>query len=149
MENTNGFKYRVVEEAEDALDSTIEKSNVTVKFSLREVQANIRDHEKMLKEFKGRMLLDGAKMKNIEANHPFILKMPAQDRFTVHMYLESESVLRVLELKIKELEESLAELNSDLEEINKQIGIAIPVASVQEAKPAEEPKQEEQNAKEE
>ena len=124
--------YKIVEESqEDPLFSIIEKTAVvTSQFTLAELEANILKNEKLVKGLKGQLELDSAKVHNIEENHPYIKDLTPEQTFTVHMYEESKAVMRGFPEKIAEFEESIAEMKKDKEDIERQIGVAIPAASV-------------------
>lgn len=136
------FTYKVVEESkEDPIFNIIEKGNVTVRFSLDEVQRNIDQNKKLVKELKAKLDLEEAKRKNIEEHHPFVKALTPEQRFTVHMYAEAMSVVDSFPAKIKEFEDSIAEMEKEKEAINEACGIAIPKAAVaaEHAEPKEKP----------
>jgi len=136
------FTYKVLEEKEEPIDNIIEKGNVTVKFSMRDVEDNIRANTKLLKEWKGKLDYEKAKIKNIEEHHAFVKELTEEQCFTVHMYEEAKAFERVLVPKIAEVEESLAELELEKKAIHDQIGIPFLVEDIKADVPPEkiEPK---------
>ncbi len=127
----NQHKYVIVEEKENPMQSTIEKSNVTVKFTLQELANNKHDYQKMLTQLKGQKQLEESKMKNIEAHHPYVLDFTEEQRFTINMYYEAFAIAKVCGPKIAELEEELAYIEAEEKEIAEQVGVAIPKAAVE------------------
>lgn len=137
------FTYKVVEEhPEDPMLNVVEKGNITAKFTPYQLQGNIDQNKKMVKELKGKLMLEEAKRKNIEDHHPFVKGLTDKERFTVYMYEESMAVVRGFPPKIAEFEESIAEMEQEKVNLAEQIGIAIPKAAVAEeahADPVEAP----------
>lgn len=123
-------KYTIHNENQDPKASIIRKSNVDVDFTLYDLEKNKRDFSKLLKECEAQKQLADAKMVNIETHHPFVMDLSEEQCFTVHMYQESRAMSRVCGGKIPELKEELEYIEAELKEIEKQVGIAIPVASV-------------------
>lgn len=137
------FTYKVVEEhPEDPMLNVVEKGNITARFTPYELQANIDQNKKLVKELKGKLMLEDAKGKNIEEHHPFVKDLTDEQRFIVHMYEEAMAVRRGFPPKIAEFEESIAEMEQEKVSLAEQIGIAIPKAAVAEeahADPVEAP----------
>lgn len=134
------FTYKIVEEKPDPMDSVIEKSGLTAKFTLREIAANRKQLDRLHKELKGQKMIADAKIVNIETNHPWTKELDAEKRFTVHMLEEAYSMTRVCEAKIKEIEEALEEDQASERDIQDQIGIAIPLEALETVSKPEENK---------
>lgn len=126
-------KYTIeTENKEDPKASIIVKSNVDVKFTLNELEANEREYTKMVRQLKAQKELADAKMKNIEEHHPFVMDLSEEQAFTVHMYQEARAMSRVCGQKLPEYEAELEYIAAEKVEIAKQIGVAIPLSELQE-----------------
>jgi chaperonin cofactor prefoldin len=135
-------KYKVVEENEDPKYNVIEKSNVTVKFSIADMEDDERRLGKFLSEIEAKHEVENAKMDNITRNHPVVLKLTEQERFTVHMYQESERMANAVAAKIAEVKDALEEIRADKEEIYKQIGFPVSLEALEPVATEEEPDEE-------
>jgi len=134
------YKYTIKEKTEDFLDTVITKENMTADFTLREVEAEANRLKKALKELKARSQLENAKITNIETHHPAVKDMGDEERFTIHMYQEAKSVVKVADAKIEEIERALKNYAGELDEIHNQLGLKI---SIEENADNKENKQEE------
>lgn len=108
------MKYTIKEKHDDPKMTVIEKTGIVADFTLAELEGNIRLNEKYEKEIKAKMEYEAAKMKNIEANHPFVLDMSEQDLFTAHMYMEAKSMVKVCSPKFDELTHQIDEDKAEL-----------------------------------
>ena len=128
---SGNFTYKVVEESkEDPIFNTIEKGNVTVKFTLNDLQVNLDTNKKMVKQLEAKLLIEEAKRQNIERNHPFVKDLTPEQCFTVHMYEEAMAVCRSFPAKIAEFKESVEEMEQEKKNIEEQCGVAIPVSAL-------------------
>lgn len=123
-------KYTIKKEDKNPGQSTIVKSNVEVEFTLDSLAENERDYRKMIKQLTAQKQLADAKMRNIEDHHPFVMDLSEEQAFTVHMYQEARAMSRVCGQKLPEYVEELEYVEAEKKEIEKQIGIAIPIASL-------------------
>jgi hypothetical protein len=101
------IKYSVVEKAADPLDSVIEKTGATVKFTMRQLDQADAQMQRTLKEITSQRDLEKAKMTNIENNHPEVLKMTDEQLFTAAMYQEAKRMVGMLDPKIVEFQKAL------------------------------------------
>lgn len=115
------MEYKLIEKNEDVRTSKIEKRGGVVTFTYNELEASILAMKKMIKELKGNIDLQAAKMKNIEEHHPFVLTMSEQDMFTAHMYQEAKALVVVAGKKLVEFEDALNSDEGQLLEIENQI----------------------------
>lgn len=115
------MEYKITESNEDPKQSKIQKLGVVVNFTFGEIEQHESMLAKVVKELKAKSEYEGAKMKNIETNHPFVLEMPEQDLFTAHMYQEAKSLVKVSNEKVVEIEKQLADYAEEKGEIMKQI----------------------------
>lgn len=123
-------EYKLIDKAEDTKDATIEKSGGVVRFTLNDFEAAIEHNRKGLKEVTAMKEYNDAKMKNIEANHPFVLTMEEQDMFTAHLYQEAKSAFVVMSKKEEMLKKQVEEDILEYAEVLKQIPELAPVAGV-------------------
>lgn len=115
------MQYKIIKSAEDINDAVIEKSGITVEFSLNDVERTQKYNDKQLKEIEGKYQIEKAKMVNIEENHAFVKEMSDQDLFTAGMYYEAKNFCEQAEKKIAEFKEHKSELIKELIEIYAQI----------------------------
>jgi ABC-type multidrug transport system ATPase subunit len=99
--------YEILEKNEDNRLTLIEKGNLTTKFSLKDLETNITDMEKTLKELNAKYNHDKLVKENIEENHPWVKELDEMKLHTVYMYIEACEVVRQYEPKIKEFEVAL------------------------------------------
>ena len=85
-------------------DQIIEKHGFVPTFTINQLKDNLVINSKRIKELKGQIELDSAKMKNIESHHPFIKDMTDFDRRVVHMYEESLAMAKACQTKLDEFE---------------------------------------------
>jgi len=135
-------EYIIKKEEKDPLDTVITKKNISVDFTMREVYADKLRMEKMIKEFEGQLTLSSAKIANIEEHHPFVKEMSEQDLFTAHMYQEQQAIARVMRSKLEELKQGIIDDAAEQAEIFKQIGIAVPIAALEDKAPENKPNEE-------
>jgi hypothetical protein len=119
------YKYTVVEKADEPFNSVIEKSNVTVKFTLGQVDAEARKLKKALVELEAQLKHEQAKMENIESFHPSVKDMGDEERFTLHMYEECKQIAKKCETKIKEINDALVGYDGELKDIEEQTGVTL------------------------
>lgn len=88
------IEYKVETIAENPLETVIEKTGLTVKFTMQQ----ILDHEvqlhKNVEALTAQLALEKAKLTNIEDNHPTVVAMSEQDLFTAHMYKSIKDVVQ-------------------------------------------------------
>jgi hypothetical protein len=119
------YKYTVVEKADEPFNSVIEKSNVTVKFTLGQVDAEAKKLKKALVELEAQLKHEQAKMENIESFHPSVKDMGDEERFTLHMYEECKQIAKKCEAKIKEINDALVGYDGELKDIEEQTGVTL------------------------
>jgi len=134
------MEYKIVDRAEDPMDSKIEKLGVVVKFSMREIEADINAFNKLIKELTATVDYNAAKMANIETYHPFVTTMSEEDLFTAHMYQDAKAIVKVGKDKMAEVQKALDDYVVEKADINSQIPDLMTPAQPAEvaAAPAEE-----------
>lgn len=113
--------YAIKEQNDNRDLAVIEKTGHAHTFTLQSIKENRRLCEKNVKELEGMLAFYGAKMKNVEEHHPFVLDMSEQDRFTVHMYQEALSMVKASQKKLDEIQEAIAEDAASEEEVYTQL----------------------------
>lgn len=125
-----GYKYSVIEEKDDFKDSVIEKSNVTVKFTLNQIEADKVRVEKMKKELESNLTLRQAEMTNLEAHHEYVKDVSSGDVFRAQIiafYFEKKSEVEKMKTKLAEIEKVFTEYAEEVKEIEAQIGKVVNV----------------------
>ena len=122
------FKYRVVEEAEDFNNAVIEKSNVTVKFTMAQLNEDIERLAKLKRELEANIELRNAEMSNIESHHPEVIEAKEEEVFkaqTLAFYVEKKKDRIKLEMKLAEVLKAGEEVAQVIKDIDSQIGIPV------------------------
>lgn len=125
-EDKNKFTYTIVEESENPGDNVIEKSGMSVKFTLNDIERNLNELTKKLKELKAKLEYEEARAKNVEENHPFVLELGDEKGQIVHLYQEARAYVRQIPQFLKEIEENIADLQAERAHIQEVCGVAIP-----------------------
>jgi len=109
------YTYAVTDKKEDYKETVIEKSGITVPFTLGALETSITDMEKTLKELRAKYNHEKIIKENIEQHHPFVLDLTPEQKHTVYMYLEACEVVKQYEPKIAEFDEALQSDKAELE----------------------------------
>lgn len=117
--------YQIKKREKNFKDSLIEKKyEQKHTFTIADVNAHQEKLEKLYKEIDGQFMLAGAKVQNIEINHPFVKKMSEQDLFTVHMYVENLNITKHAQEKLREVAKQQASYRRELKDIYKELGFS-------------------------
>jgi hypothetical protein len=117
--------YKVKKKEKDFKDSLIEKKyEHTLTFTIADVNAHMEKLEKAYKEIDGQFMLAGAKVQNIEINHPFVKKMSEKDLFVVHMYVENLNITKHAQDKLREIAKQKSAYKRELKDIYKELGFS-------------------------
>lgn len=111
------MEYKIIDAKENPRESVIEMTGQPVKFSLYEMEGNLQNSEKTVKELTAQVEVSAAKMANIEEHHPFVKDMSEQDLFTCHMYQEAKAIVKVGEKKIEEFRVAIETDKKALEDV--------------------------------
>lgn len=115
--------YRISKKAKDYKDAVIEKKyEHTITFTLADIEAHEAKLEKLSKEIEGLLELEGAKVKNIEANHKWVKSMKPEDLVTSWLYYESMQRIEEVLPKRAEVKKQLKEYKKEKTEIIKALG---------------------------
>jgi DNA-directed RNA polymerase subunit H (RpoH/RPB5) len=149
VEDKGKYGYRIVEENENPGDNVIEKSGIAIKFTLNDIEQNIRDIEKKVKELQGKLDIEAAKCANIEEHHPFVKELGDEKGKIVHLYQESRAYVRQIPAVIEDLKHNVEDLKAERAQIEKVCGVAVPrivldASAVEALKEAQEPTNEQE-----
>jgi len=89
--------------------SVIERSNMKNEFTLADIEAAVKEMERLQKEITSQKNLCQATCDNITTNHPFISELSLEHTHHVWMYQENRVVVEDSVAKLKEVEEQLSE----------------------------------------
>lgn len=123
------YEYKVVEEKENPLDSVIEKSNLSVKFTLSDLQNDFERANKIIAEARAQKEVDGAAKLNISTNHPHVLEATDEEVQKAHaltLYRQYINKVKEAEQKIVDVENYFKGYYEELEVIKKQTKLEIP-----------------------
>lgn len=101
--------FELIEENEDPSKAVIRRKNIVSEFTLSDVDANIKNFEKLKKEAESQIKLSIGFTSNIERNHPWVLDMDEEKRHHVAMFHEHDTTAKETAKKLEEIEEALAE----------------------------------------
>lgn len=85
------YKYSIDEENKDPMDSIILKEGLQAKFTLRELELDKKNADKIMEELEAQIKLDSAQQENLVNNNPNLFKEK-----------DGKTVLKASEEKIKE-----------------------------------------------
>ena len=122
------YKYSIKEPNEDKNLAVILKENVTVEFTLNDMESSRKRAEKVLEEMIALKGLREAEAKNIENNHPTVVEeFEKKDLLfraqTLALYADKKQNIVELTEKIAEIEKAIEEHDEEVEEIKKQLDV--------------------------
>lgn len=123
------FKYKIIEPNEDPMESIIEKSGVTTKFTPNQVIEHLAFTRKKLKEAEGQLFADTFQDKITEEMIPAVKDYKPEELQMIMMYASRQGQREALESLIKTSKETIESYTSQVEAINKalKLNIEIPV----------------------
>ena len=101
----NQFSYRLLQPNDDYRQAVIEKGGITAEFTLAEVEAMQERNKTSKKEIEAQIMLEKAKMTNIEAHHPFVKDLDGVRLTAAALYKEAKTY-------VEKAEPMLVSLNS-------------------------------------
>lgn len=128
------MEYTIKTPAENPAESVIEKKGVLVHFTLAELDAMDGAYEKKLLEINGRLEIDGARKKNIEDHHPFVLTMSGEDLVAAFLYEQAKQAIAEALPRRDALVTQLAEDKAEREIILSQLPELAPKVEVADLK---------------
>lgn len=118
------FDYTIKKPSEtgDYRDTLIGKTGLKVEFTMAEVEADRALIAKQLKENKGQLVLEAAKIQNITTNHPFVLDLTQEQLFTCALLHQCMQTKAQAEKNIKILEDQDARYAQEVSAIMSKLG---------------------------
>lgn len=117
--------YTVKPNTPEGEEATIVKTGHVHEFKLSEVNSNLIQIEKTIKETTAQMQLSGAEMTNIESHHPFVKDFSDKELYTISLYYASKKLKDTCEDKLKTFVEYAESEKEALIEIEKQTGLKL------------------------
>lgn len=115
------MQYKIKGEYTDIKDATIEKTGHSNEFSMRDIERENEQVDKIVRELQGQIKLEIAKLTNIEENHAIVKTLDDKDLFACAMYGESKLLKIKSEEKLKSIEEHKEKNLEEIEIIKLQI----------------------------
>lgn len=122
------FTYKIEDKKEgvDLDRQTIVKTGeevkkIKVKFTLKQVDKQIADYEKIIKEKTAQAKIHEAEMGNVILNHPEVSSIDEKLQQAVFVYVNSKMEKSVNEETAKAYQDAVKDLTEEKEEILKQI----------------------------
>lgn len=119
-------QYKLLDSNSDYKDSKIEKSNIKVTFTLRDIETQIEYWNKKIKEMKAQVEVEKAKITNIEQFHAFVKDFDDKQLHAIGMYNDSKKIVNAFEPKIAEIEKAVQESEAEMKDITEKLGFAVP-----------------------
>lgn len=91
-------------------------------FKMSDLQSEIVQLKKFIKEVTAKVELEEAAMENIRHFHPEVEQLAPQKRTAVALFTTSEGTVNICKAKLEEMNKQLDECVADLAEIEKQTG---------------------------
>lgn len=120
------YKYKVVEENEDPMKATIEKTGGKVRFNLHELKESIKFGRKTCTELEGTWKVAEATKENIKRTHPHIAEMGEEDLVAAYLFRQAIGTANEAQRKLADMREALEEDEEAVEEILKQTKLVVP-----------------------
>lgn len=120
------FKYTIINPNEDPRLAVIRKENVSVEFTLGEIEADKRAAMKIKEQIESQINLDEAQIKNIEINHPYVLEVSEDEKkravaITLHNGLSNK--VKESKLQLDEVNKVFEENDVEMADIKAQTGL--------------------------
>jgi hypothetical protein len=116
-------QYKIKEQGQSPIDHVIEKSNVSVDFTVRQVSQNVELMLKSKRELQAKLDYEKARIVNVEHFHKFVKRLSPVELQAAYIYVEAKEFVSQIVPKIAELEVAVATDLASLAEVERQIGI--------------------------
>lgn len=116
-------EYKIKKKSEVFDEIVVEKSNITIDFTLGSIKQEQILLQKYIKEFEANKKIQDGIIKNIEDNHKFVKKLDDFKLSTISMYAKAKDESKQYEGKIKEFSKQLKESEKELANIKKTLDI--------------------------
>lgn len=143
-QDVSEFDYTIATPAEsgDYRDAVIEKEGLKVQFTVADVEADRTMIAKQMKENKGQLVLEAAKIENITTNHPFVLDLTEEQLFTCALLQECMKRKEQAEKNIKILQDQDEDYAKEVAAIMSKLGFvetSVPTTEEVATEPVEAP----------
>jgi septal ring factor EnvC (AmiA/AmiB activator) len=112
----------IKEDKNDFKNARIERGNLTSEFSIKELETDLAQLEKIDGEAKAQVSLSSSVIKNIGDNHPFVSKL-SDEQLAIASYLyETKEVLKGAEKKVTQIKADRKKYKEVLDTIYEKFG---------------------------
>jgi hypothetical protein len=126
MSQDKTYKYEVLEEAENPLETKLVKRSVDVEFTMQQMLDYENAADKQLIELIGKIDLEDAKMKNVVEHHDdaiaLVRDLDPIKQNAIHIWLKSKEIIDVYAPKRDELRKAIDEHKAEIKSIKEQTG---------------------------
>ena len=130
------MQYEIINNQDNIKDSIIKKTGHVITFTMRDVEQNIVELKKIMKEVTAKKEYEQAKADNVAHFHPEIAEMPGEKLMAAYIYQDAVGTVKACNDKLAEVEKTLNDLQAEVEDIKRQVP---EVAIVYSEKAPEEP----------
>lgn len=127
------YKYTVVTPHEDPKLAVIKKENLSVEFTLADLEADKKNAEKIRTQIVSQIELDKAQAQNVANNHPYVLEATEEEikrAVAIALYNGMNNKVKESEAKLAEIDAVFVEHDTELADITEQTGIDLDVQTV-------------------
>lgn len=113
-------KYKIIEVKEDEKDSVIEKTGITIKITLGDMERQLTRVKKIEEELKAQKLVNDAQITNCENNYEGIADVTEEEeKRAIAITLRKGNLKEnaVIEAKLNEITEAIADYDKEVAEI--------------------------------
>jgi len=119
------YTFTIVEKKENDLDTIIEKSGLTTKFTLQEVVDHLEFTDKSLKTAKAQLEAGAIQDKMAEEILPILKEIP-EDKWNLVSAYANRKIQHPISLSVIETaEKTIASYNEQIEQIKNDLGLSI------------------------
>lgn len=119
------YEYKIIENNDDPDLAVVEKSGISVKFTVKEIKENLAYARKQQREIQQTCKVAEATKINIKGTHPHIAEMSEEDLVAAYLYRQAiGTVTQALE-KLAEIDEVIKQDEQSLKELIEQTGLEV------------------------
>lgn len=122
-------QYRLLEPNEDYREAVIEKAGITATFTLAEVEAMQGRNKTSKKETEAQIMLEKAKMTNIENHYPFVKDLDGLRLTAAALYKEAKTYVEKAEPMLASLDAAIAENDAMIATVMDTLGLKKSITS--------------------
>lgn len=127
--------FSIKNEAENPLETVIQRGNLTNEFTLGDVLAHQKDLARMKGELEAQVSLTKATCENIERNHEWVKDMDDEKLHHAWMYFENKDLLKKSDEKLTQVKEQVATYQELVELLAKEFDLHEPSQQTEAALP--------------